>query len=170
VSPTTAQHVREELGDEVDLILDGGPCAVGIESTVLDLSGDVPHILRPGAITRERIEQVLQVSVDHMQFATEVASPAKSPGMHQQHYAPRTPAYRVDPSQIDQLDLRDAALLSLAADAQAYARQFYAALRRLDAQDHRAIYIVMPPDRPEWTALRDRITRATRPLSDDPHV
>ena len=74
------------------------------------------------------------------------------------------PAYRVEPRQVHGLDLTDAALLDLTLDPEPYARQFYARLRMLDGQNLRAIYIVMPPDRPEWSALRDRITRATAPL------
>src|SRR5688572_3221286 len=95
VSPTTARHVRDELGDEVDLILDGGPCEVGIESTVIDLSVDPPTILRPGSITREQIEAeigpitVFAGSVDPKLAAT-------SPGQHSIHYAPRALAYRFD--------------------------------------------------------------------------
>lgn len=168
ISPTAAQHVRDELGDEVDLILDGGPCAVGIESTVLDLSGERLRILRPGAISRELIEATIGIEVEMPVLAPEVASPALSPGMHEKHYAPRTRAVRIEPAQVSQLNLANAAVLELTADPQSYARHFYARLRLLDSQQLRAIYIVMPPDLPEWTAIRDRIRRATSPLSDDP--
>lgn len=88
--------------------------------------------------------------------------------MHERHYAPRTPAFRIRADQIASLNLTDAALVDLTADAQTYARNFYARLRMLDSQNLRAIYIVMPPDLPPWTAIRDRIRRATRPLSDAP--
>jgi L-threonylcarbamoyladenylate synthase len=166
VSPTTAQHVRDEFPDgAIDFILDGGPCDVGIESTVLDLSMDVPRILRPGAVTREQIESVVgPIDVAVKALPVEAGSPAVSPGQHERHYAPRTPAFRVDPAQLRDLDLTGAALLDLTLDAQTYARNFYARLRMLDRQQLRAIYIVMPPDAPEWAAVRDRITRATRPL------
>src|SRR5688572_29815393 len=99
VSPTTAQHVRDELGDAVDLVLDGGPCTVGIESTVLDLSGDAPRVLRPGAVTREQIESLIGPMEVMKDSVTEVTLPATSPGQHAVHYAPRTPAYRFDASQ-----------------------------------------------------------------------
>ncbi len=89
-----------------------------------------------------------------------------APGQHERHYAPRTPAFRVEPAQLARLDLSDAALLDVTLDPEAYARQFYARLRMLDEQNLRAIYIVLPPDAPEWVAVRDRITRATRPLRE----
>src|SRR5204862_5310860 len=85
VSPTTAQHVRDELGDAVDLILDGGPCRVGIESTVLDLSGDHPRIVRPGAVTRAAIEDVIG-PVRISGSVTELNVPAIAPGHHANHY------------------------------------------------------------------------------------
>ena len=165
VSPTTAQHVRDEFGDAVELVLDGGPCRVGIESTVLDLTPDVPTILRPGAITREMIEQVLEKPVGQFGgVVTSVTAAASSPGQHRVHYAPRTPAYRFDPQELGKIDLTDAAILPISLDADAYARQLYSRLRQLDQQQLRAIYIELPPNVPEWHAVRDRILRATKPL------
>jgi L-threonylcarbamoyladenylate synthase len=84
VSPTTAQHVRDELGDAVDFILDGGPCAVGIESTVLSVTGDRPAILRPGGIWREQIESVIG-PVDFRHTVANPATAAASPGQHAIH-------------------------------------------------------------------------------------
>lgn len=166
VSPTAAQHVRDELGERVQLILDGGPCRVGIESTVLDLASDTPTILRPGAITQEMIEDVLETRVLHPRgVVTGAHTAASSPGQHLVHYAPRTPAFRFEPQQRDRIDLTDAALLPITLDPSSYARQLYARLRLLDTQQLRAIYVEMPPDVPEWHAVRDRILRATRPLS-----
>ena len=80
LSPTTAAHVREGWADAVDLILDGGPCTVGIESTVLSLAGPHPRILRPGMITRTQIEELIG--------PVEVGGGAESPGQHAQHYRP----------------------------------------------------------------------------------
>jgi L-threonylcarbamoyladenylate synthase len=160
VSPTTAQHVRDELGDELDMILDGGPCDVGIESTVLDLAGARPTILRPGVVTREQIEAVIG-PVEVFAGATDPAVAATSPGQHEKHYSPRTPAYRFEA--IDRVRV-NGAILELTADAAAYARTFYARLRELDQSGVATIYIEMPPDHPEWTAVRDRIIRATQPL------
>jgi L-threonylcarbamoyladenylate synthase len=171
VSPTTAQHVRDELGDAVDLILDGGACQVGIESTVLDLSGGVPRVLRPGAITREMIQDVIGVPVEEKRdMAAEAGMPMPAPGQLPVHYAPRTPAFRFEAQQREQIDLTDAAIVELTLDPQTYARNLYARLRLLDPQGLRAIYIELPPDTPEWAAVRDRVMRATLALSDDPHV
>src|SRR3954452_8789577 len=96
VSPTTAQHVRDELGDAIDLILDGGPSAVGIESTVLDLCTDRPSILRPGGVSRAAIEEVIGPVVVANTVVAEVTTPLSAPGQHAKHYAPRTPAFRFD--------------------------------------------------------------------------
>jgi L-threonylcarbamoyladenylate synthase len=164
VSPTTAQHVRDELCDAVDMILDGGPCTVGIESTVLDLSGARPTILRPGGISREQIEQVIG-PVDLFSGVVDSSTTALSPGQHAKHYAPCTPAYRFDPQQRATLDLSDASVIDVMHnDAESYARDFYARLRELDARGLGAIYIELPPDTPQWTAIRDRVIRATLPL------
>jgi L-threonylcarbamoyladenylate synthase len=163
VSPTTAQHVREELGGKVDLILDGGPCTVGIESTVLDLTADHPAILRPGHITRQQIEEVIgPVLYEHR--VIRVTATQTSPGQQSVHYAPQTPAYRFERSQRLQLDTTNAAVIEGDPDPIAYARTLYERLRALDAQGLRAIYVEMPPDEPRWLAVRDRLIRATRPL------
>lgn len=179
VSPTTAQHVRDELGDLVQLVLDGGPCEVGIESTVLDLSGDMPRILRPGMVTRTMIEQVIG-PVQASRSVTDATQPAVSPGQQPVHYAPVTPAYRYTATQASRLAAEGAGIIdigqidqprqiesviTLPADPEQYARHFYAALRTLDAMGLRAIYVEMPPDSPPWIAVRDRIRRATRPLA-----
>jgi L-threonylcarbamoyladenylate synthase len=188
VSPTTAQHVRDELGPSVDLILDGGPCRVGIESTVLDLSGDLPAILRPGAVTRHEIESLIG-PVELFQGSADIAKAASSPGQHAIHYAPRAPAYRFSREDMEPLlrwltghenramtamfvgetplSLKTVAFqLSIEAPTNPddYARELYAALRRLDLPGVDGILVEMPPDRPEWAAVRDRIMRATRPL------
>jgi L-threonylcarbamoyladenylate synthase len=193
VSPTTAEHVREELGNEVDLVLDGGPCRVGIESTVLDLTTDRPTLLRPGGVSREQIEEVIG-GVDVRDAAAGAAAPARSPGLQPMHYAPRTPAFRFESSRRQELDAEleaakqrpiTALLLGLSdgvvaeadddrtapggrwfmpADADGYARWLYWMLRTADAQCAEQIWVEMPPDGPEWAAVRDRITRATRPL------
>ncbi|HEX8340419.1 MAG TPA: L-threonylcarbamoyladenylate synthase [Tepidisphaeraceae bacterium] len=170
VSPTTAAHVRDELGDAVDLVLDGGPCAVGIESTVLDLTGERPRVLRPGHITARQIEAALGRTVDDFANAPPdepgdgPARPLASPGQMPLHYAPRTPAFHFKPHQRDELDLDNAAALVLTIDPEAYARHLYARLRLLDTQELRAIYVELPPDTPQWRAVRDRVLRATQPL------
>lgn len=171
VSPTTAQHVRDELGTAVDLILDGGPCTVGIESTVLDLASPTPRVLRPGHVTREQIEQVLGISLaDNAAPAPgeQQSSALRSPGQLPVHYAPVTPAYRLDPSERSLIDLDNAAIIELTLDPETYARNLYARLRLLDTQGLRAIYVELPPDAPAWRAVRDRVLRATKPLGNNP--
>jgi len=171
VSPTTAAHVRADLGAEVDLVLDGGPTEVGIESTIVDLSGAAAVLLRPGRITRFDIENVLgsDLSEKHP------ASPRHSGGL-ERHYAPRTPA-RLVPSydldkEIARLKEKVAVLafsrpdervdywLRMPRDPDAYAQKLYAALRELDSAGCDEILIEAPHDAPEWTAVGDRLKRA----------
>ena len=185
VSPTTAQHVRDELDDAVDLILDGGPCEVGIESTVLDLSVERLRILRPGGVSREQIEAVVgPVETSERTVSADIA--AASPGQQERHYAPRTPAVRFETSQrglikVESDDGRTNGLMAVGTIdyvhrwgpivampkvADVYARHFYDVLRELDGMRLGEIYIEMPPDQPQWAAVRDRIRRATTPLGE----
>lgn len=182
VSPTAAQHVRDELGDAVDLILDGGPCRVGIESTVLDLSGAIPTILRPGGVAREQIEAVIG-PVAMFSGAVPPAEAVASPGQLRLHYAPRTPAFRFNTSQRGQIDIdlggsecglialspmdvvkKWGRIVALSCRPEVYARHLYEILRELDGMDLAAIFIELPPDEPQWAAVRDRIIRATKPF------
>jgi L-threonylcarbamoyladenylate synthase len=184
ISPTLAQHVRDELGDAVDVILDGGPCRVGIESTVLDLSSVQPAILRPGAISRKQIEDVIG-PIGIRSGVTNPSEPARSPGQHERHYAPITPTYRFESEQANQIiawcdshpgagaivlklsttpiERQNVKPVEMPGRADEYARQMYAALRHADRQSPAAIWIELPPDVPEWTAVRDRLLRASRP-------
>ena len=200
VSPTSAAHVRAELGDAVQLILDGGECPVGIESTVLDLTTfPKPTLLRPGSVTVAELERVVgpvEVAAGRVVGEGELAP---SPGLSELHYAPATPAYRFtreaypkllarlgdgaldeslpDRSSAEQRGSASVVMLiskaaipsphdvvSMPTTPQAYARQLYATMRSLDAGGYAAIYIELPPEMPEWLAVRDRLTRATRPL------
>src|SRR4051794_8905476 len=171
VSPTTAAHVRADLGAEVDLVLDGGPTEVGIESTIVDLSGAAAVLLRPGRITRFDIENVLGSDLSEKQ----PASPRHSGGL-ERHYAPRTPA-RLVPSydldkEIARLKEKVAVLafsrpdervdywLRMPRDPHAYAQKLYAALRELDTAGCDGILIEAPPEAPEWAAVADRLKRA----------
>ena len=150
VSPTTAEHVRTELGDRVDLVLDGGPCAVGIESTVVDLTGPRPALLRPGGVSRAELEAAIgPVEIVH--------GSAASPGQGGRHYAPLTPAYRVE---VGEAIPPGVAILRCDGDPAECARTLYARLRALDGTAD-AIYVEMPPLTAEWTAVRDRLLRAT---------
>lgn len=182
VSPTTADHVRAEFGDAVP-VLDGGACRVGIESTVLDLSRDVPRILRPGSVTREQIESVIGV-VNVFGGHVDSTVAAASPGQQRVHYAPRTPAYRFDlriwQSLIKSVAGRAAFIFTtvgvdfhssdstwvreIGPDPSRAMKELYAALRDADRSGAATIYVEMPPDEPRWAALRDRISRATRPI------
>lgn len=183
VSPTTAQHVRDELGDAVDLILDGGPCGIGIESTVIDLTGDRPVLLRPGGVPRRKIEAIIG-PVEVFNGSVDPAQPATSPGLHAKHYAPRTPAVRFETQQrgLIQPNAPDGTpngvvvvgtmesikkwgpIVAMPRLPEVYARHLYEVLRELDGMGLREIFIEMPPERPEWEAIRDRIVRATRRL------
>ncbi|HET6248463.1 MAG TPA: L-threonylcarbamoyladenylate synthase [Tepidisphaeraceae bacterium] len=194
ISPTRAEHVREELGDAVDLILDGGPCRVGIESTVLDLSGDAPVILRQGAIMQNQIEAEIG-PVKLFAGSVDPAIAAASPGQHAIHYAPRARAYRFDstsrPALAQMLETNRArsadsralvylesstaapailaavtfaAVVQMPADSTAYAQRIYQALREVDQPGVDTIFVEMPPDEPAWAAVRDRLSRATTPL------
>jgi L-threonylcarbamoyladenylate synthase len=190
VSPTTAQHVREELGARVELVLDGGPCRIGIESTVLDLSTSKPTILRPGMVSRYQIEDLIG-PVDMHAGSVAAGKAAPSPGMQAVHYAPTTPTYRFDRRIVERvanwcmknpakpaiivrfgpLGADDPVALALAMNQRQvimptqtsdYARNLYATLRHADRQAPSAIWIEMPPDEAQWLAVRDRLLRATR--------
>lgn len=181
VSPTTAQHVRDEFGDAVPLVLDGGPCRVGIESTIVDLSGASARILRPGQIRADAIAAVLGTPVA---VGAASASPRVS-GSLASHYAPDTPAERVATARLDSVirsalgggeTIRVLALrhlpdgvhgLVMPNEPDQYARHLYAALRSLDAEGAERLLIELPPDTSEWLAVHDRIARATVSPSDD---
>lgn len=188
VSPTTAGHVMASLGDRVDCIIDGGPCDVGIESTVVDLCGDEPRLLRPGIITRGQIEAVLRraVSVPTARVSTDAAAPQRSPGMAERHYAPRADVWLFDEHQgreiaaalatsrddatrgpVIALLLRavvpidaDDVVIRMPSDPVRYARALYAALHSADEHGARLVVIERPPDEDAWTAVRDRLSRA----------
>jgi L-threonylcarbamoyladenylate synthase len=170
VSPTTAAHVREDLGKDVDLVLEGGASEVGIESTILDLSGSVPVLLRPGHISRGELEGIIGAIEE-----PNTASP-RHPGGMERHYAPRTPARLVPThaldTEISKLKDRVAVLafsrpdervdywLRMPREPQAYAQRLYAALRELDTAGCERILVEAPPETAEWSAVRDRLKRA----------
>jgi L-threonylcarbamoyladenylate synthase len=179
VSPTTAEHVQQSLGDQVPMILDAGPTTVGIESTVLDLSDRAPTLLRPGMVTREELEAVIG-PVEVAAPVAAVDAPRPAPGMLERHYAPKAPvllfrepaevqaqvaAIRAQGGRIAAL-VRTAsisgavALERLPDDPTAYARELYGALHRLDGQGPALILIERPPAAPEWAGIRDRLARA----------
>jgi L-threonylcarbamoyladenylate synthase len=162
VSPTTAQHVRDDLGADVDLVVDGGPARIGVESTIIDLTGAVPAILRAGAIGPTALGDALGVPV-----VTRATGNVRAPGTLIAHYAPRTQLVLVeDIAGLAREVARRTAhgehvgVLTLPADAAAAARALYATLRGLDSAGYAVLLAILPPDREENAAVRDRLTRA----------
>ncbi len=184
ISPTLAIHVQEELGDAVDMILDGGACQVGVESTIVDLSGAQPKLLRPGHITRNQIEGILQreLIVSHQEEQTEL-SQIRVPGMMAIHYAPVTRAVRCSEANLSTIiadlfkqgkkiglliyhtDLGDesnlGAIIRMPLQANAYAQVLYSSLRELDSQHLDIIVVEQPPLTETWRAINDRLCKAT---------
>jgi len=171
VSPTTAAHVLADLGSDVDLVLEGGATEVGIESTIVDLSGDAPVLLRPGHISREALAAALGVDVAEKGQS----SPRHSGGL-ERHYAPRTPARLVATHELDREiarlgdkvavlafsrpDERVDFWLRMPRDPASYAQKLYAALRELDGAECEQILIESPPGSAPWAAVLDRLRRA----------
>jgi len=167
VSPTEAQHVQSELGERIAMILDGGRCAVGIESTVVDLTGDIPAILRPGAITESQLYAVLgKIGKGETQI--------KAPGMLESHYAPNKPI------RLNAQTLNDGeALLAFGAplfaengivqnlsakrDLQEAAANLFRMLRSLDASGAKTIAVMPIPEEGLGVAINDRLKRAAAP-------
>jgi L-threonylcarbamoyladenylate synthase len=169
ISPTSAAHVREDLGGDVDLVLEGGPSEVGIESTIVDLSSGAAVLLRPGKISRAELEKIVALE------EKTGASPRHSGGL-ERHYSPRTPARLVPTHALDReisrLKDRVAVLafsrpdervdywLRMPREPDEYAQKLYAALRELDGAGCEMILVEAPPEAPEWAAVRDRLRRA----------
>jgi L-threonylcarbamoyladenylate synthase len=178
ISPTRAEHVHAELGDTVALVLDGGPSHVGVESTIVDVTGEWPTLLRPGGVTPTQIAAVLGAAPAQSHETSPRAS-----GTLPSHYAPRTPL-EIVPG--DHLTEHAACLHSAArrigvlahhaspasdmtgwhmmpAHAEAYAHALYATLRELDALGYDRILVEAVPDEDAWLAVRDRLRRAAAP-------
>jgi len=166
LSPTTAGHVLKSLGGEVEIVLDGGPCSGGIESTVIDVSRTPYRLLRPGLVSLEALERVLG-TVELVRGVEFDGVAAPSPGMLARHYAPHTPlelfAEEADlqrrMAELAAAGIRGAVVL-LPTAPEAAALRLYDALHRLDAAGFDRLLVVLPPDRPEWFAVRDRLLRA----------
>lgn len=162
LSPTSAEHVRQSLGDAVDCILDGGPAMVGIESVVLSLAERPPVLYRPGVIPLGELEEV---AGPIRLAAGAAAGPHASPGMHRRHYRPSTPLYLgTEPDEGRGFRLSLSSLhgpgLQMPADARGYAALLYATLHSLDRQGFDWISVEMPPGTPEWAGVLDRLRRA----------
>jgi L-threonylcarbamoyladenylate synthase len=176
VSPTTAEHVRDQLGHRVDLILDGGPCKVGLESTIVSFSGEKPRVLRPGGLPLEEIEAI----IGRVELGPGEEEKPSSPGRLPRHYAPRTPividgwekdleayqnkktgllAFRQVPVSFP---LCDAEVLSPEGDLREAAVNLFAAIRRLDALNLDVILAESVPEVGLGRAIMDRLRRASR--------
>jgi L-threonylcarbamoyladenylate synthase len=178
VSPTTAAHVQDEFGDAL-MVIDGGPCHVGIESTIIDCSRGAPVLLRPGGITRAQIEAVCG---ERVREAAELDQPdPRASGTLEAHYAPNAKLRLMDARALQTgLDVLGANAAHIAVwsravlksqsqrvlqrrmpdDAVAVAQQLFAVLREFDAGGARLIWIETPPDTPDWEGVRDRLRRA----------
>jgi L-threonylcarbamoyladenylate synthase len=176
VSPTRAEHVREEFGDEVKIIIDGGDCKVGLESTIISCVDEVPRILRPGSIT---LSQLRAVCPD-IEMGPSPNAP-RVPGSTARHYSPSTPVNVVPSRRLEQVmneftgNFEKVAVLAMRPPGTAnpymtwinagsrpdlYARQLYANLRTLDKSGAKIILVEEVPDEEKWEAVRDRLRRA----------
>jgi L-threonylcarbamoyladenylate synthase len=165
VSPTTAQHVRDDLGDDVDLVLDGGPCTVGVESTIVDLTVDPPSVLRPGGIPLDALEAIVDGPV-----RGEDLGPRRAPGMLASHYAPQARVEVVEDraaasARVEALstDGVRAGLLDPGPDPDAYARHLYEWLREADTAGLEVLVAVPPAATGLGWAVRDRLRKAAGP-------
>jgi L-threonylcarbamoyladenylate synthase len=171
VSPTTALHVQQEFGDEL-LVLDGGACPVGIESTIVDCTRGVPVLLRPGMLTRTQVE-----AAAGMALQSPDASAPRASGTLQAHYAPHARVQVFEPAALQAAlaeppsglavysrTVRPAAAgvrhRAMPDDAAATARELFSVMRELDDQGVHLIWVEQPPDTPEWEGVRDRLRRA----------
>jgi L-threonylcarbamoyladenylate synthase len=156
LSPTTAQHVRDGLGNSVSMVLDGGPSNVGIESTVLSLAGPAAILLRPGMVTQQEIEAV----IGPVRVLKRVAEGAhSSPGLHARHYSPKTPLLLIEPGQVPTSGR--GIFLQMPTDPRECAAVLYERLHEADAQGFDWIAIEQPPRTEEWSAICDRLERAS---------
>ncbi len=169
ISPTTAEHVRQGLGSEVDMILDGGPCGVGIESTVISLAGGRPALLRPGGVSRTALEDLIGPLGSSQEGA---AAWHASPGMHPKHYSPRTPLFLVTEGRVPdsgrgiylQLSTEptrvDIDVYRMPLTPTEYATRLYIVLHDSDNGTYSWIAVERPPESDAWEAVLDRLTRA----------
>jgi L-threonylcarbamoyladenylate synthase len=184
ISPTSAEHVRKDLGDKISLIVDGGQSQVGIESTVLDMTASPPRVLRPGMIHEESLAAVCG-GVESLELRVESRTALRSPGLLQKHYSPKARLvllkWRDDfelNSQLSTLNSQLSRAYAIAHthipspekfarvsviphDAEAFARAIYAELHRCDELGAELIVVEQPPDAPEWRAIADRLKRAS---------
>jgi L-threonylcarbamoyladenylate synthase len=169
VSPTTAAHVVADLGAEVDLVLDGGPCEVGLESTIVDCTVEPPQVLRPGGLPVDDLERLLRAEI------APPSGPSRAPGMLASHYAPQCRVHPVETA--TEADVRAASLASRGSrvevldpgsDLVAYAKGLYGWLRDADDRALTDLVVVLPPAAGLGHAIRDRVVKAGhRPAGQD---
>jgi len=187
ISPTTALHVQQELGEKVDMILEGGACEVGLESTIVCFDKQLVKILRPGGITGPELEMALDLPVN---LASAANQTMRAPGLLPAHYAPVTPL-RIYPaeqiwqqaiiltaqkfrilvmtwSNADKSQFPDKTIehCAMPADPIAYGKQLYARLRQFDEEAFDYLLIESPPSHPSWLAIADRLQRASNHSSN----
>jgi L-threonylcarbamoyladenylate synthase len=157
VSPTTAEHVRADLGDLVDDVLDGGPCPIGVESTIVDCTVSPPQVLRPGGIPTEDIAALLDGSL------ADAAGPSRASGMLESHYAPSCPVLLAQSED----ELRNlvtehpgCVTVGVGVDLPTYARGLYEWLRAADREHRSVVVALMPPPEGLGHAIRDRLQKA----------
>jgi L-threonylcarbamoyladenylate synthase len=183
LSPTSAHHVLADLDGRIDLIIDSGPTDVGLESTVLDLTMPVPRVLRPGPIGACELARALgDIQLVERAPGGTIDRPA-SPGQMAIHYAPSTSTFRVNsPKELETIASRQDIAVVIFGEASNPSPQFarhvvlkspeiasrllYETLHQYDLFGLEAIFVVMPPDLPEWAAVRDRLLRASRPFGE----
>ena len=167
VSPTTAQHVWDDIGASVDYILDGGACEVGIESTIVDCSTRTPVVLRPGGISAEDIHKIVELGDDDLGIS-------RAPGMLPAHYAPQcqvtlveelSEAIRVS----DSADSSTRRVIDASVDPTGFASLMYAQLRQCDADGIRELFVVLPRPVGIGLAIRDRLTKAAHGSKNQSH-
>jgi L-threonylcarbamoyladenylate synthase len=163
VSPTTADHVRADLGDDVDFVLDGGPCPIGVESTIVDCTVDPPQVLRPGAISADDISALLDLTLGT------ASGQSRAPGMLASHYAPRCRVVLASTV----AEARSLAAATPGAevlddtDLARYASSLFARLRDADDRGVPTLVAVLPPADGLGHAIRDRLTKAAAPPRDE---
>jgi L-threonylcarbamoyladenylate synthase len=166
LSPTRADHVFRSLNGRIDLVLDGGACPGGLESTVVDVTGPVVRLLRPGLITIPMLQSVVGAVVTANREPPPPDTVARSPGQMAKHYSPRTPLVIAERFEFEgvQAELRRGGkrliCWELPSDPTEAAARLYDTLHDFDRQDADVIAIALPPDTPEWAAVRDRLLRA----------
>jgi L-threonylcarbamoyladenylate synthase len=170
LSPTRAEHVLKGLNGRIDMVLDGGPCPGGIESTVVDVTGEIPHVLRPGLITASMLEEVC----GRVEIGAKNDGVARSPGQMVKHYSPRTPLRLIEGidfvddllealsagSRVGAMTFSWDGFYKLPSDPQQAAAILYDTLHQLDQSGFELILVELPPNEPEWAAVRDRLMRA----------